>query len=731
MTQVDDDAGDRLLRLYCRFVGVGYLTYFGLVLHQIVAEAPVTSAWWVWLAVAMIFVPGIATGAMTFRRTWRAPTRYAAQTAAVGFLVPTLLWLSAWNGQVPPMTYLWISAIPGLAGWCAAAFWSARVALAYTCLLVVLTQSLNHLSGAATSYLVSDLITNLSYCVLLVGAGCITVRTGRTLHETRRRAAQDAAIAAAKSAQITERRLFIDLVHTWVMATLLAAARQTLSESDLRRHARAASARLEVLAAQPPSSGPVPIAEVADRLSLAVYDVDVGTALWIDRNGRSAFPAAVVDAFVAALTEAVRNSVRHADGCAAVRIELGDGSACVRISDKGPGFGQNQVDDKRLGVTAMKDRIEELPGGSVSIRTGVGRGTTVTLRWRAPRVEPDGIRTLLGMRQPAAWIATFGFLLGMASQAVTGRSGITPWWPVGVALLLFVAAALALLFVPDDPMPLLAAIAVTLTGPVAMVLVCAVLPVPVHSGTQLWPLFLATTVYAFLCVRGRVALGWVGSALIAAVAIGWSIRTGQGLVYGVEITAIDIAPMTIATVVARTIRPAAYDIFAVRDESIRRATRSAQLAAATAQRGTQLRTLDPQIFRLLATIAAEGRLDEQDTTTAGLFEVHLRSVARAPGLVHPLVVAAAWAARRRDVDVRLVDDGADRIDELTESERENFLLWVAAEIDSCDRGTTITIRVNPPRRPAVATVVATTTEHTRRLSYETPNGEQCKGKPRK
>ncbi|MFC9872648.1 sensor histidine kinase [Nocardia salmonicida] len=674
------------------------------------------------MAITTVFVPGIVMGAATLLPSWRAPTRYAAQAAAIGFLIPTLLWLSAWNGQSPPMTYLWLSAIPGLAGWCAAAFWSPRVALVYTSVLVVLTQSLNHLSGAATSHLVPDLITNLSYCILLVGAGCITIRTGRTFDETRRHAPEQAAKAAAQTAQITERRLFIDLVHTWVMATLLAAARRTLSEPDLRRHAIAALVRLDLLAAQQPTNEPVPITDVAEHLRQAAHDVDTDVDSRIDIEGHAMFPSSVVDALTAALTEALRNSVRHAgtSGTRAVSIELGDGRARVRVEDNGRGFEPARVGDKRLGLTAMKARVEELPGGSVSIRTGAGQGTTVTLAWRAPRVEPEDIRTLLGMRQPAAWIATLGFLVGMASQAATARSGITAWWPVGLALLLFVAAAGALLMVPGDPMPRLVSGAVTLTGPVAMALVCAVLPVPVHSGTQLWPLFLATTVYAFLCVRGRVVLGWVGSLLIAAVAMVWAIRTGQGVSYGVTITAIDIAPMTIATVVARTIRPAAYDIFAVRDQAIRRAAHYAQLSAAAAERSTQLKTLDPQVFRLLAVIAADGRLSAHDAATAGLFEVHLRSVARAPGLAHPIVVNAAWAARRRNIDVRLVDDGADRIDELTGAQREKFLAWVANELDSCDPGTVVTIRVNPQRRAVLATVVAKAIDSTRRLSYESP-----------
>ncbi|MFD4443723.1 ATP-binding protein [Nocardia sp. NPDC058519] len=707
----------RIVRLYCRFIGIGYVAYLGIEAHHILAETLVVAAWWTPLAVSAIFLPGIAVGAATFSR-WLGSARATATVAALSFLLPTLTWLLAWNGRTPPTSYLWISAIPGLAGLCAAACWPARAALGYTTLLVTLTQLLNHISGAATAYLIPDLITNISYCLLLTGAGCIAVRTGRVLDETRSREGTQAAAEAARTAKLTERRLFLDLIHTWVMATLLAAARDTLSAGELRRHAGITLAKLACLDRLPPSAEPVPLPEVAGRIVAAVREVDMGAPIRVIVDpGVAEHPAVVAEVFAVAAAEAMRNSCRHA-GSGAVALEVDGNRIRVRVADKGPGFDRAAVGAERLGLRAIEERVGQLPGGSVSIATGLGRGTAVTLEWRAPRTEGDDVRTLLGMRQPVAWIAVGGFLLGMGLQAATARVGITTWWPVGVALLVLMAAAAALLIVPGDPLPVGVALGVTVAGPIAMALVCSVLPVPVSSGTQLWPLFLATTTYAFLCVRGRTGFGWAGSALIAAVAIAWAVETGQGLGFGFGITSIDLAPMTMATAIALTVRPAARDIYRVRAAALRRAATTAHLEAATVERSTQLTALDPELFALLERIQAEGRLAEADAATAGLFEAHLRSIARAPGLAQPLVGRAAWQARRQGIEVRLFDDGDGRVDDLDDTQRAHLAAWVASELDACAPASVVTIRINPPRRRALATLVAREAEVTRRRSYE-------------
>jgi signal transduction histidine kinase len=77
--------------------------------------------------------------------------------------------------------------------------------------------------------------------------------------------------------------------------------------------------------------------------------------------------------------EALSNAVRHAD---AARIEIdlasGDGRVAVTVTDNGVGFDPSdpQIRTRRLGVTSMEERAEEL-GGSLSIQSRPGTGTRV------------------------------------------------------------------------------------------------------------------------------------------------------------------------------------------------------------------------------------------------------------------------------------------------------------------------------------------------------------------
>jgi signal transduction histidine kinase len=77
--------------------------------------------------------------------------------------------------------------------------------------------------------------------------------------------------------------------------------------------------------------------------------------------------------------EALSNAVRHAD---AARIEVdlasGDGRVAVTVTDNGVGFDPSdpQIRTRRLGVTSMEERAEEL-GGSLSIQSRPGTGTRV------------------------------------------------------------------------------------------------------------------------------------------------------------------------------------------------------------------------------------------------------------------------------------------------------------------------------------------------------------------
>ncbi|MGA9873695.1 MAG: ATP-binding protein, partial [Rhodococcus sp. (in: high G+C Gram-positive bacteria)] len=75
---------DRLVRLFARFVGTGYLVYFVLLLPEIRRTAYLTSSWWVWFAVVGVFGSGLLFGASSFSNNIQL-IRYAGSCAAVTY----------------------------------------------------------------------------------------------------------------------------------------------------------------------------------------------------------------------------------------------------------------------------------------------------------------------------------------------------------------------------------------------------------------------------------------------------------------------------------------------------------------------------------------------------------------------------------------------------------------------------------------------------------------------
>jgi signal transduction histidine kinase len=84
--------------------------------------------------------------------------------------------------------------------------------------------------------------------------------------------------------------------------------------------------------------------------------------------------------------EALSNAVRHAaPEHLAVRLGRGDGGLVLEVADDGAGFDPSEPElrSRRLGLTSMEERAQRL-GGTLSIRSAPGEGTTVRLQ------APDG-----------------------------------------------------------------------------------------------------------------------------------------------------------------------------------------------------------------------------------------------------------------------------------------------------------------------------------------------------
>ncbi|MBS9373630.1 hypothetical protein [Rhodococcus sp. B50] len=276
-------------------------------------------------------------------------------------------------------------------------------------------------------------------------------------------------------------------------------------------------------------------------------------------------------------------------------------------------------------------------------------------------------------------------------------------WPIAVAVIVCVAAAYALVAVEGDPLPLRPALAMTVSGAIASAAVLSVLPAdPAPHPIELWPFGMSTTVLVFMCVRGRTAFAWCGMGLMLVVAASWSYLTGPGIGYGLGLTITSAGPVLMGTVFGYTIRPLARSIYLLRAQSMRRIAAESAAAAALEERDARLSTLDDSARPLLRKIASDEPLDENERIECGLLEARLRDGLRAPVLQVPVVEQAAAAARRRNVEIVMLDDHA--MDTVPSAIRRAVYREVVDALDSVSAGS-VTVRVLPPGRAAMVTML--------------------------
>jgi hypothetical protein len=169
-----------------------------------------------------------------------------------------------------------------------------------------------------------------------------------------------------------------------------------------------------------------------------------------------------------------------------------------------------------------------------------------------------------------------------------------------------------------------------------------------------------------------------------------------------------------ATFFAWSIRPAARHIFELRRQTTERVAAEAADAAILEERDARLTQLDELARPLLERLASCESLTDDDRLEATLREAHLRDTLRAPALTTPEISSAARATRSRGVDVVMIDDHG--LDNAPATVRDRLLRHVLDALTDADAGT-LTIRILPPRRAGLLTIVHRTPDNTIGLEY--------------
>lgn len=318
--------------------------------------------------------------------------------------------------------------------------------------------------------------------------------------------------------------------------------------------------------------------------------------------------------------------------------------------------------------------------------------------------EPVTGPTLLGMHSRRARLFAAIVLGAAAFSILADRTHVASVGLLLAAIAVLAAGAAGLLMVSEDPIPRLRAWAVGMAGPLATGLTCVAIPGPLANPNQLNAVGAGVAIAAFLCVRGRVGVAWCVLAAMMAIVTAWAWLTGQHPVTGLLLTVPNVAVLLMATLFAVVIRPAAAAIRRLHAQAIRESATIAATGARSAEGERQRRRLRELAGPTLALIAAGQQLSEHQIQQSALTGRQLRDAVRAKLFDAPPVVAAVRAARERGVEVRVFDElGMEDAEPALIAEiRNQAVKWLSSARDG-----RVTVRVNPPGREWLATIVAT------------------------
>jgi hypothetical protein len=311
-----------------------------------------------------------------------------------------------------------------------------------------------------------------------------------------------------------------------------------------------------------------------------------------------------------------------------------------------------------------------------------------------------------------AQLFTWAYLAATAVLAIMSLSDSRAPALVFVVLGLYAAVGVVLTLDKGQQLSLPVAIAMVGVGPLSVFLLSWQL---IPGGYTSWYVGATTVMLFFANLRGRILLAWIGCVLFDLGLLWWGLTSATGLAEAVLTATRQTAIVAIGTLTAVALERTSTRIRGlVSEASLRGAAEAAGLAVAE-ERTRRLTELRTSVVPILQRIASDSPISADDRREFAVAEADLRDSLRARGLRVPLIMEAARDARRRGVDVVLLDDSAG---ELTAPEITGFAAAVVDVLESASDGR-VTARLLPPDRPVLGTIVADGTAY---VSHEVVRG---------
>jgi len=749
--RVTRTATANLTRLLCIAVacaaGIFGLLSIGSFLAQAWHPSPaVAAAAWA-LSFGLPVALGVCSG-------WGSPRllRSLVAVQALCFVLIAGFWLIMRGEPLPAGADVpWSITATGVPCVAVAVFARRRVAWSYTVLACLLSGLVRFRTSAETNPGLVGLADGL-YSLLLVsvfvaltlaarrGAARVDEATMLTRHAEARRAAGVAR---------RQERLRIDaLVHDSVISTLLMAGLGRTPPAVVSEHASKTLTQLDALRT-PPVEPVVLVSDVVRRLRRLSRQIAPDAVVEFDDPSRGGgfiertVPSVAVVAILGAVGEALRNSVASAAGPAralgrrvrrTIQVTSTTDGFQVMVSDDGVGFDPDAVPPERLGIAeSIVGRMERVTHGAANVRSHPGHGTDIVVAWvpargtsaarlgpevdrraakRLPEPaapddhEPISLARSLDLSTPLARLILALFVLVHGVLAIID---VVPGRP----LVLMVAAYLAIAFAAtslmspfDGPFPRSRiALVLSLCG-VGAVAMFGYLPADSGAPFAHWHLGAITLILVVLAARGQIRSAWLGYTVLAALAVSWAVASGQPAMAGFDLVIRHAGTLLAGTLFVVSLDRTERTLRVLNHSDNLQAAMNATTVAAIAEREAELVRVNLLARPTLKRLAAPLALTEAERAQCLLVEASLRDAIRGRSLFVEPVISAVNAARRRGVQVTVLDDSGE-----SQPESPAALAHTVAEVlDTVAHGR-ITVRVLPADRRDVATLVVESDTH--------------------
>lgn len=593
-------------------------------------------------------------------------------------------------------------------------------------LLMVNATAIGELQFVSVEDVMLDMTTNLA----TIGALTWLLRLAETSDASGAQQRAQAVELAAHQASTRAQHEANSFIHDHILSALIAVANGLPDRAALRDSARQA---LDSLSAGTTVASPVAtrtlLNDVAGRVGVMAGDIRTDVVLTREHE----IPSEVAQAVTEATLEAVRNSLRHAgsdDAPVTRRVTL-TSDACgisIEVSDNGCGFDPAVAGRGRHGVSgSIIARMQDV-GGRATVDSVPGEGACVTLRWRPnldsadqQRPERDAAqneaasweRSLsasmesVGARAIAAGLALVHFILLVYECAV---HSYWHWPPAALSFIALLPPAVLLLKTwPDALLPRWVA---RLTVVVIAAVNFLVLPQIITTG---WPGYASWCTGAGsdlsrgLLMRGRPVYAWAGSAATTLATAYWVISTGRPLLMIFTYMLGHYFTLVSWHGVAHLSTRATTQIAATQRETARLQAQQRAHEEADRIMTSRMASVRQRVTPLLTQIADGKAPTPKLCSQAYLLEAELRDEIRAPFFTGTSIVTSAQAARRRGTEVILLDDSGDNTT-IDDQVRTNAVNYVTKFLN-ITQSNRVVIRLNPPRRPTLLTIVTDDTRY--------------------